>query len=180
MNLWRGVVAIKIVIGAAVLSCEIDDISGDYSRLLWRLYKKRARHCDEEGLMQLLDQEDELLVFAIENRHLVGMAQASLSRVDPDWNAVIGNVIVLSSHEGVGCGRKLLNALEESISYFWRPRLKYLVLTNNPNKGNGAFYKKLGYHPRIDDRWPVIWLKSLLDWLGYKTGNETIVWVKNL
>lgn len=152
-----------------------------YKDLLERLYPDvDIDGFTMEDMKDFLSNETVITVFRVmDGGSVVSTAQANYIRDVPHDKARVGNVITRRGCEGRGHGMATMLALESEIRRRW-PTVAYIALTNNPTKGNGSFYEKLGYTPRRDDRWPVRWLKRFLDRVGFRTQNETVVWRKKI
>jgi GNAT superfamily N-acetyltransferase len=127
----------------------------------------------------LLGNPAVVLVFVLDqDGAIVATAQATNQFTNPDPKVIVNNVETLPHAQGQGYGRVVLNELEKAVIARWGPMKA--ELSNSPKKKNGRFYKRCGWTPRNDDRWLVVWLQRLLDWMGWEATDPTMVWIKQL
>ena len=108
----------------------------------------------------LLRARTELIVFALAGQKILATAQATLVQTPPIFQVMFSNVVVAQGSQKNGVGRALVEYLETCAKAQWgKDRSLRIFLTNAPSKQNGAFYEKLDFTPRIDDRATVVWEK---------------------
>jgi len=124
----------------------------------------------------------ELFVFLLHDRCIIASAQVTLASTFPKPHAYINNVAVLPEYQQYGLGRVVIEQARFHTCRKWGCEEQDIILelTNNPKKKNGTFYQKLGFRARADNRWPVRLLKWLLDAVGWKAKDETVVWVQDV
>lgn len=117
---------------------------------------------EREQFSALLRSRTELLVFAFIGHDIVATAQATIIQTPPTFQVVVNNVVVASEHQKEGLGRALMEYLEAQVKTSWGSvRSLRFFLTNAPSKGNGQFYQKLDFTPRIDERVTIVWEKII-------------------
>ncbi|MCA9355688.1 GNAT family N-acetyltransferase [Candidatus Kaiserbacteria bacterium] len=126
--------------------------------------------------------ESEHTIFLLHRNIIVGTGQISLADTFPTPHVYINNIVISPFVQKLGLGARLMRELSMLAVRKWGgdDRTLRLELTNNPNKKNAGFYYVQGFRARADGRWPVLVLKQVLNFLGWKAEDETVVWVKEV
>lgn len=125
-------------------------LSRDYEALLERLTGREVT-IDPAELHRLFTVETEFFCFVVVPGQLIGVVQASVTQLPTRGIILVTNLVVHDDHEKQGCGRRLMELLEQtaierwSVPYDQRPL--EIVLANYPRRENSEFYQKQGWEP---------------------------------
>lgn len=117
---------------------------------------------EREQLSAVLRSRTEMILFSINDGIVIGTAQASLIHTPPLFQVMFSNVAVREDRQKEGVGKNLITYLTMMVKAQWgKVRPLRVFLTNEPSKQNGAFYQKLDFTPRIDERVTIVWEKII-------------------
>lgn len=143
----------------------LDVLQQEYIAVMQRLHGADIQITSEQ-LRTLLDDPKEIVTFVLIDGVIVATAQASFHYRVPYFEGYINNVVTHPDYGGRGLGRLVMESLEQAAKDEWGEngsRPLHMILSNSPSKGNGGFYKKLGWTSR-----------------GPEGPSPTVMWVKTI
>ncbi len=146
----------------------LENAHQQYEELMQFLHKGNF-HISYDAFLNLLSFCDkrEIIVFVVVDNKIISTAQGSLALTPPRLHLLVNNVVTHGNYRKCGYGKLAISYLEKLVTKNWSENSISneieVVLTNNPNKGNGDFYKALGYKSRTEENKnpTVVWQKVL-------------------
>lgn len=119
-----------------------------------------------------------VFIIAKKGDTIVGMVQGTRIVNLRSSKVFVDSMVIHREYRKQGIGAILLASLELHAIDYWSDVTK-IILTNGPRRGNGGFYRSLGYIPRADERRLVRWVKQLANIFSLPP-NETYFWEKQI